>query len=224
MTDVREDLFDTLAGTDWHGRFESFDAAETRRLRLYDALASELGQEKFFSKPQRLSVKASAEDSYQRFEHAGKEALRSMTMVFRQLWQDGEPARYETIRSLLRTHAKPTPRGTEAVALLDLLGSRFKRERRHVLMSHVWEDDPVGEPIRVFRAARVLDDWFNGVLFHPDEHKARSVRAWSPTAYEYSAVKSINRIAGVMWELHLVVMGVLDTDAVVPSESSAAAS
>ena len=81
-------------------------------------------------------------------------------------------------------------------------------------MKHVWEDDPVGEPIREFRAARVLDDWFNGVLFHPDEEKEQRVRAWSPTAYEFSAVKAINRISGVMWELHIVVAGVIATDAV----------
>lgn len=209
-----KDLFDTLAETDWTARFESFDAAETRRLRLYDRVASDLGHASFFAQPQRLSVKASPDESYERFEHAGDDALRSMTMIFRQLWQPGEPAHYGAIRSLLRIHAKPTPRGAEAVVLLDVIGKRFKAERRNVLMKHVWEDDPVGEPIREFRAARVLDDWFNGVLFHPDEEKEQRVRAWSPTAYEFSAVKAINRISGVMWELHIVVAGVIATDAV----------
>ena len=212
-----KDLFDTLVETDWSGRFESFDAAEIQRLRLYEHLASELGHASFFAAPQQLSVKVSPEESYERFGHAGHDALRSMTMIFRQLWRSGETAHYGAIRALLRNHAKPTPRGAEAVVLLDVVGKRFKAERREVLMKHVWEHDPCGKPIREFRAARVLDDWFNGVLFHPDEEKAQHVRAWSPTAYEFSAVKAINRIAGVMWELHIVVAGVLDTDAVAPS-------
>lgn len=211
-----KDLFDTLVETDWTGRFEAFDHAETRQLRLYHRLAFELGHAPFFAKPQSLSVKVSPEESYERFEHAGADALRSMTMIFRQLWQEGETTQHEVIRSVLRCHAKETQRGRDAVLLLDVLGKRFKAERRQVLMKHVWEHDPVGEPIREFRAARVLDDWFNGVLFHPDEEKAQSVAAWSATAYEFSAVKSINRIAGIMWELDLVVGGVLGSEAVAP--------
>lgn len=212
MTTGAKDLFDTLVETDWSGRFESFNAADVRRLRLYDRLASDLGHASFFAQPQRLSAKASAEESYERFEHAGTDTLRSMTMIFRQLWQPGEAAQYDAIRALLREHAKPTQRGAEAVVLLDAIGKRFKAKRRDVLMKHVWEHDPVGKPIRVFRAAGVLDDWFNGVLFHPDEDKEQRVRAWSPTAYEFSAVKAINRIAGVMWELHIVVAGALETN------------
>ena len=84
MTMGPKDLFDTLAETDWTARFESFDAAETRRLRLYDRVASDLGHASFFAQPQRLSVKASPDESYERFEHAGDDALRSMTMIFRQ--------------------------------------------------------------------------------------------------------------------------------------------
>jgi hypothetical protein len=216
MTIGPKDLFDTLVQTDWSGRFESFDIAETRRLRLYHRLASELGHASFFAKPQTLSLKVSPEESYELFEHAGEDALRSMTMIFRQLWQEGETTQYEAIRSLLRGHAKETERGVEAVALIDALGKRFKAERRQVLMKRVWEHDPVGEPIREVRAARVLDDWFNGALFHPDEEKAQSVRVWSATAYEFSAAKAVNRIAAIMWELDLIVGGVLATAVVAP--------
>jgi hypothetical protein len=49
MTMGPKDLFDTLAETDWTARFESFNAAETRRLRLYDRMASDLGHASFFA-------------------------------------------------------------------------------------------------------------------------------------------------------------------------------
>jgi hypothetical protein len=50
-------------------------------LRLYERLASELGHASFFAQPEKLSVKVSPEESYERLEHAGTDALRSMTMT-----------------------------------------------------------------------------------------------------------------------------------------------
>src|SRR4051794_28795987 len=105
------DLFDTLAQTDWSGRFESFDEDDMRDLRLYAKLAGELGRRPFFASPQRLSFKASAAESYQRFDPAGDDALRSMAVNSRQLVMEGNPAEFKRVRSLLRNHAANTPAG-----------------------------------------------------------------------------------------------------------------
>lgn len=201
------DVFDTLVETDWNSRFESFTDDELRRLRLYDQLAPELGRRSFFSSPQRLSVKSSAEESYSRLDHAGEDSLRSMAMTFRHLWQPGEPANFESIRSLLRDRAAPSPPGAEAVKLLDVLGKRFKDVRRKEMLKHVWADEPMGKPIKVFRATQVVDDWLNGYAFHKDTDKAERVASWSATQYEWSLIKAIHDFAGVMWELHIVLMG-----------------
>jgi hypothetical protein len=203
------DVFDTLVETNWTSRFESFTDDELRRLRLYDQLADELGRRSFFSSPQRLSVKLSVEESYSRLEHAGEDSLRSMAMTFRHVWQPGEPANFDSIRSLLRSRAAPSRAGAEAVGLLDVLGKRFKEARREEMMKHVWEDDPMGKPKKVFRASQVVDDWINGYAFHKDSDKAERVASWSPTQYEWTLTKAINEFAGVIWELHIVVMGAL---------------
>lgn len=214
------DLFDTLVETDWSSRFESFTEDELRTLRLYDRLAHELGQRTFFQSPQRLSVKASDEESYERLEHAGEDSLRSMAMTFRQLWQQGEPANFESVRAILRRRVAPSAEGAEALALVDALGRSYKDARREVLMKHVWQDDPMGKPKEVFRTARVVDDWLNGFAFHSDADKAKRVESWSPTSYEWSLIKAINDLAGVMWEMHIVVMGAL---AAVQEEAAPAA-
>jgi hypothetical protein len=93
MTYGPKDLFDTLLELDWTGRFESFDADERGQLQLYDSLPSELGGRSFFAHPQVLSLKAGPDGGFQDLQHAGEDSLRSMTMTFRQLWMDNEPAR-----------------------------------------------------------------------------------------------------------------------------------
>jgi hypothetical protein len=204
------DFFDTLAQLDWSGRFESFSAAELRMLRRFDELAADLGRRSFFATPQRLAVKAGPDESYERLEHAGEDALRSMAMSFRRLQLHDEPARFEPVLKLLLDHLSPDdPRGYTH-GLLTHLGRRYRQARRTELMKQVWEDDPFGEPIRVVRAQRVIDDWFNAGPFHGDEQKSQRVAAWSPVAYEWSFVKAVHGIAAVIWELHVIVMLLLE--------------
>jgi hypothetical protein len=203
------DLFDRLLAIDWSQRFESFDEAELQQLRLYDKLAQDLGRSSFFAAPLTFSVKASPEESYQHLEHAGHDALRSMMMTFRQLWSAKEPARFDATRALLRRHALPARDGVDAVELLDEVGTRFKQATSEVMMKNVWKDDPVGEPINVIRARQVIDDWFYAGAFHTDEEKAGRVRRWSPKTYEFTLAKAIHDVAYVMWELQVVVGGVL---------------
>lgn len=203
------DLFDTLASTDWRGRFDDFDETELRRLRLYDKLAHELGHSSFFSQPLTFSVKASPEERYRRLEHAGHDALRSMTMTFRQLWSNKEPARFEAIRALLRNRALPAHDRVEVVPLLDLLGSRLKQAAAGEMMKHVWKDDPFGTPIEVTYARQVIDDWLYAGPFHADEEKIERVERWSPETYEFTLAKAIRSVSYVFWELHIVVGGAL---------------
>jgi hypothetical protein len=203
------DLFDRIVAVDWSHRFELFDEAELRRLRLYDKLAQDLGRSSFFAAPLSLSVKASPEGSYQHLEHAGYDALRSMMMTFRQLWITKEPARFDATRALLRSHALPAQDGVDAVEILDEIGTRFKLATSEVMMKDVWEDDPVGEPIDVIRACQVIDDWLYAGAFHTDEEKAERVGRWSPSTYEFTFAQAIHNVAYVMWELQVVAGSVL---------------
>lgn len=203
------DFFETLASTDWHERFAPLTAPQLQQLRRYHELAHELGRSSFFSQRLTFSVKASPEESYQRLEHAGYDALRSMAMSFRQLWDASEPARFDAVRQLLRDKALPTREGSYMRVLLDVLGSRFKAATRAEMMRIVWEDDPMGEPKEVIRARQVIDDWLYSGAFHADKARVARVQRWSTTSYEFTLAKALHAIVGVIWELQIVVGGVL---------------
>jgi hypothetical protein len=203
------DFFDTLASTDWHGRFAPFTTPQLRQLRRYHELAHELGRSSFFSQRLTFSVKASPEERYQRLEHAGHDALRSMSMSFRQLWDASEPARFDAVRQLLRGNARPPRDQVDVRVLLDVLGSRFKAATRSDMMRIVWQDDRLGEPKEVIRARQVIDDWLYSGPFHADEDRIARVGRWSSTAYEFTLAKALHAIAGVIWELQIVVGGAL---------------
>jgi hypothetical protein len=204
------DFFETLASTDWHGRFAPFTTPQLRQLRRYHELAHELGRSSFFSQRLTFSVKASPEESYQRLEHAGYDALRSMSMSFRQLWDAKEPARFDAVRQLLRDHALPPRYQVDVRVLLDVLGSRFKAATRSDMMRIVWEDHPLGKPKEVIRARQVIDDWLYSGPFHADEERIARVERWSSKAYEFTLAKALHAIVGVLWELLIVVGAVLE--------------
>jgi hypothetical protein len=204
-----KDLFDTLLALDWAGRFESFNADELRRLELYDSLAVELGERPFFAQPQVLTLKAGPDGSSQDLQHAGEDPLRSMAMTFRQLWMTGEPAEFQGVRGMLRKRAKSPRDRVDVVVPLDELGRRYRDATREVRMKDVDRADPFGEPLRVHRARQVIDDWLYSGPFHTEPARVQRVQAWSRPGYEWALVESINEIASVMWELHLVVRGAL---------------
>lgn len=208
------DFFDTVVTTDWQRRLTAFASDERRVLELFLQRAGELGQRTFFASPHKLTVDGHGE----RIEHAGEDALRSMALTFRHLWQPGEPARFHTVLALIRSHVDRAAVDSEHTeALVDLIGVRYREACREVQMKHVWKHDPFGKPKEVFRASRVIDDWMNGVAFHSDEDKAGRVGSWSPVAYEWALVKSMHDIALVMWELHLIVADLL-TDRQPPAD------
>jgi hypothetical protein len=93
--------------------------------------------------------------------------------------------------------------------LLDVLGSRFKAATRAEMMRIVWEDDPMGEPKEVIRARQVIDDWLYSGAFHADKERIARVERWSATSYEFTLAKALHAIVGVIWELQIVVGGVL---------------
>ncbi len=203
------DFFETLASTDWHRRFAPFTPSQLGQLRRYHELAHELGRSSFFSQRLTFSVKASPEESYQRLEHARHDALRSMSMSFRQLWGASEPARFDAVRQLLRDHVLPPRDQVDVHVLLDVLGNHFKAATRSDMMRIVWKDDPLGKPKEVIRARQVIDDWLYSGPFHADEDRIARVGRWSNTAYEFTLAKALHAIVGVIWELQIVVGGVL---------------
>jgi hypothetical protein len=222
-----KDFFETLASTDFRGAFTPFSPPERKQLEDYDELAGELGRRTFFGTKQRFSFKVSPEERYERFEHAGEDALRSMAMTFRRMWLDGEPTRFQTIRNLLRHHTDDSPRGVYVCVLLDELGRRYKLAGREVMMEDVaivrtplrqlplWgmTETLTRETLKRYRAKLVIDAWMHSGPFHgEDEKKQAFVRRWSRSAFDYSYVKALTGHAAVMWELHLVVQGVLRPD------------
>ena len=206
-------FFDALVRLDAHHRFESFSPDEVVVLKRYRELCAEMAQTSFFQAPVRLSFKASPEESYERLEHAGDDQLRAMTMRFRQLWMQKEPTRFHAVLALLRRHVTSGAERDETIGLLDELGRRHRGARRTGLMKHVWADDPMGAPIRDFDAEQVIDDWFNGGQFHSDPDAMRRVRGWSSTSYEWSLIKAVRAITGVLWELDVLVGAALEADA-----------
>jgi hypothetical protein len=203
-------LIDALVSMDVRSRFESFDDSERNLMVRYHEVCRALGSSTFFSNPVRLSVKAAPDESYERLDHAGRDPLRSMTMDFRQLWMKKEPVRFHAVLGLLRRRAVSAPLADNTEAILDLLGRRHRRERGVGLMKHVWADDPMGPPIREFTAEQVIDDWLNGGAFHFDADAADRVASWSPAAYEWSLVKAVRGIAGVCWELDILVGAIVE--------------
>ena len=128
-----------------------------------------------------------------------------MAMSFRQLWASGEPSQFQTISGFLRRHALSTPLDT--FVLLDHIGERYRTARRLVMMKEVWADDPVGEPKHVIRAEQVIEDWLYSGPFHANKTKIERVKRWSTTSYGFCLAKAIRAMVGVMWELHIVVVG-----------------
>lgn len=204
-------LFDALAAMDVRPRFESFDDSDLDLLARYHHVCRALGSSTFLSNPVRFSVKAAPDESYERLDHAGRDPLRSMAMDFRQLWMKKEPARFHAVLNVLRRGvATSSPLAENTRTVLDHLGRRHRDERNTSLMKHVWADDPMGPPIREFTAEHVIDDWLYGGAFHFDADAAGRVASWSPVAYEWSLVKALTRIAGVCWELDLLVGATLE--------------
>jgi len=203
-------FWDTIATERWADRFEPFTKKEQSTLRLFTGLARDLGEEEFHQEPLRLSVKASPEESYARLEHAGRTQLRSMTMVFRQLWSPSEPAEFGKVLAILRERVKASAEGAEALKLLDILEESYEQASDAEMMRHVWEHDPMGKPKEVFTAKQVIRDWLYSGPFHTDKARAERVKSWSKVQYEYSLIKAVIGLAGPMWELSLVVQGALD--------------
>jgi hypothetical protein len=203
------DFVETLESTDWRGRFAPFAEPQLRQLRRYHQLAYELRRSSFFSRPLASSMNVSAEQGYQRLDHAGYDALRSAAMTFRQLWDEKEPARFTAVRNLLRRHALPARGGVDTAALLDVLGSRFRAATRLEMMRVMWSRDPLFEPNEVIRARQFIDDWMYGGAFHANTERAARLDRWVPVTYELTLAKALHAIVGVIWELHIVVGGAL---------------
>jgi hypothetical protein len=194
-----------LAAIEWGSRFESFSEDALGTLRLYDERCTELGTSSFNTGPIRFTVAKKME-----LEHAGKDALRSMSMAFRQVWMSGEPAQFHVVLRLLRENVDPSvTHEPGALAILAELGRRFREANRQEMMKHVWADKPMGKPIRVFRARQVIEDWFYSGPFHTDGEKVKRVRSWSPIAYEWSFIKAVIAVMDPILDLHVIVASIL---------------
>jgi hypothetical protein len=200
------DIAGIVGAHDVPGRFESFTDEERATLRRYHVLCTELEESSFHNEPASMSMRETVQ-----VRHAGFDSIRSMSMTFRQLWMQGEPARMQTVLSLLRRRAKPPDLDDDfdVISVLDELGRRFKEARREELMKHVWADDMFGEPKESFRAEGIIQDWFYSGRFHEDMDAAARVAGWSSEAYEWSLVKAFIHLTNVMCELHVLVAELL---------------
>jgi hypothetical protein len=199
-----------LAAVDCAQAFLPFSSELAQDIRFYRELCVRLGMSSFFNTKIQFSVRSGPDARGTKLDHAGRDALRSLMIDFRQLWGDGERAQFTKIRSQLRKNAakRDGPSASQAVALLDDLGRRYKVEMDKAVMSFVAADNPF-EHVKDVPASEVVGDWLYGGEFHLDPEKAARRQMWSADAFEWSLIKTLHAAAGCYWELDVLVQGIL---------------
>lgn len=199
--------FTELTEIDVDSAFRPFDPDELELLDTYHRLVDGVAARPLFADGIKFRIGGGPDCDPPVLEHAGEDALRSVMIDFRRLWLKKEPTRFGNVLVLLREHAEDG----DAVAALDALGRDFKEACRDGLMGVRDPSDPENlKKIKPISARQVIDDWMNGDSFHGDPDARERVRRWSPTTYEFSLIKAVNRISNVFLALDVVVVPILD--------------
>jgi len=206
-------LFDELLSIEWSSRFESFDARERRILTGFNDFGWQLGNRSFFHTPIRFHMGSAVT-----LTHAGTEALELAATTLRKSWLPKEIANHERAIKILRGRICADEDGAQTARVLDTLEANFCAARAEELMTLVDPEDLklIGTPnarlprtIQAISAEMVLDDWLHGIVVHGDPRKADAVARWSPSAYEWSAVKAVCSITEAVFATHIVTRGAM---------------
>jgi hypothetical protein len=206
---------ESFATLDCEEAFSPFSSDDLARLRRYLDICESLAERRFFTERINFSARISIDrPNYENLEHAGEDALRSAVLDFRQLWMDKEITHFPTIRNRLRRRAvsKGTVESAIAISELDRLGKKYSDERNRSMMRRVHPENPT-QAIAHIRAHQVVEDWLYGGVIHFDPDSAARVKAWPPSTYEWTLIKSIHGLVKVYLELTVLVDRILNREA-----------
>lgn len=175
-----KDLTYVLASADWFGRFARFSPSQ---LELYQRRTGELGQHTFLRHPRRVELRSDVIGVHETLQHAGLDALRSMTMTFRQLWMPKKPAEFRKVHKKLRAHVAEDDSGIQAWVWLDEVGKNFSVARREPRAGFAALGDS-RRRIEDLVNEDVIDDWLYGVAFHSDCARAQRVEICKRVTHE----------------------------------------
>lgn len=131
------------------------------------------------------------------------DGLRGALTYFRRMWMNDERTCFARLRNMLRANAVARG-GQDAATLtawLDALGEEHSRVRKElpdmaVLEGHI-EDGKLVEDGAV-TPERIIDDWFNGEIFHGDpEPRGRLDAAGDAEAYVLGLMVAVQEVTRV---------------------------
>jgi hypothetical protein len=226
MADVEFDRLEALAAIDVAQAFTPFNPAEAYTLGEYSKLCGRFARSSLLSRKSTFRFKATEDEVSESFDYAGWEPLRSAMVDFRRLWLTKEHTRFQNVRKLLSRHARErgTNDGQDVVRALREIFDDHQEACRQSLMGLV-DPEALASPevwpeIRVhITAAQVIDHWLYGDAFHGDPEHQRFVESWSPATYEYTLLKAVTGVARHLWELDVLVQGILRAPTLLPPEA-----
>lgn len=201
------DDLQALAAIDCSNAFLPFGSEEIATPQRYHELCVALGESDFFGQRVRFHFGSEGET----LEHAGYNDLVAMLADFRQLWMKREQTRFDKVLEMVRARAQPETRTASQQARRQLtdLEQRYAKARERPMMSFVDPRNPMNVIDHV-PAERALDDWLYSGVFHLNKNKAARSEGWGATAYEYTITKIVHDYVGLLWELDIVVQGILN--------------
>lgn len=159
--------------------------------------------------------------------------LRGALTSLRRLWMDGEPTFFSRLRNLLRANAcaRGGAAAQDLVDWLDALGKEFSRVKAEwplaadgeqsmaILEGH--EDGGQLVDDGLVTPERVIDDWFNGEVFHGKEkHRRRIDAAGDPEAYVLALMIAVQEVTRVYVLLARLAKAILDEPSLQPTATS----
>jgi hypothetical protein len=153
------------------------------------------------------------------------EGLRGAMTYFRRAWLNDERTCFTRLRSQIRANAMALagPYSVELVEWLDALGKEHSRARRElpdmmVLEARTKDGAIVDE--RSASAERIIEDWFNGEIFHGDlQRRERLDAAGDPDAYVFALMIAVQNVTRVYVPLAWLANAILAEPALRPSAS-----
>lgn len=131
------------------------------------------------------------------------DGLRGAMTYFRRAWMNDERTCFSRVRNLIRLNAttRGGPDADSLVELLDEIGKQHPRARKElpdmaVLEGHAEDGEIVGDG--QVSAERIIDDWFNGEIFHGDpKRRSRLDAAGDPDAYVFALMIVVQEVTRV---------------------------
>lgn len=185
----------------------TFDTTERDRLSSFRAASRQVREASIIAEGQDIKIQAVpgapgfVDLVVQLLE---SEAFRSMALAVRLVYQQGEPAHFQSICGII--HRRCSEAIQQRVATI--------RQQYHDALRDKDFQVVVGDlnTMAVFTAQGVLETWLYGVAFHQDLHRQPSVKLLTEAGVEFPWVvqATLLKLAGRVLDLDDVVAEVLD--------------